>query len=186
LRMRKGAKDGFLWRWLAPATPDRLLRRAYVCWCWRAGYNPGDPHAYPPNYDFGRCRRRARRLPLSTAKAQYHRQRQQPTAHTADQLNREEFARHQSDNGYPPYYWGSGSPWRWRASNAVLLSNRRVAQPFGWSTRLQISALLQRHRRGAPRADALRLAAILLQVNCRARAKRQRVPVAAPPIDPAE
>jgi hypothetical protein len=53
-------------------------------------------------------------LPLSTAKAQYHPHQQQPTAQsTANQLNREELARHQSGNGYPPYYWASGSPWGW-------------------------------------------------------------------------
>src|SRR5690348_1106885 len=33
--------------------------------------------------------------------------------------------------------------------------------------------------KGGPRADALRLATILLQVNCRARAKRPPVPVLA-------
>ena len=50
-------------------------------------------------------------LPLSTAKAQYHPHQQQPAAQgTADQLNREELARHQSGNAYSPYYWASGSP----------------------------------------------------------------------------
>ena len=59
-------------------------------------------------------------LPLSTAKAQYHPHQQQPTAQsTANQLNREEFARHQSGNGYPPYYWASGSPGGW-------------SYPWGW------------------------------------------------------
>ena len=61
-------------------------------------------------------------LPLSTAKAQYHPRQQQPTAQsTADQLNREELARHQSGNGYSPYYRASGSPggWGWR-------------YPWGW------------------------------------------------------
>jgi len=53
-------------------------------------------------------------LPLSTAKAQYHPHQQQPAAQgTADQLNREELARHQSGNAYSPYYWASGSPWGW-------------------------------------------------------------------------
>jgi hypothetical protein len=53
-------------------------------------------------------------LPLSTAKAQYRLHQPQPTAQrTADQLNREELARHQSGNGYPPYYWASGAPWGW-------------------------------------------------------------------------
>jgi len=59
-------------------------------------------------------------LPLSTAKAQYYPHQQQPTAQsTANQLNREEFARHQSGNGYPPYYWASGSPGGW-------------SYPWGW------------------------------------------------------
>jgi hypothetical protein len=59
-------------------------------------------------------------LPLSIAKAQYHPHQQQPTAQsTADQLNREELARHQSGNWYPPYYWASDSPRGW-------------ANPWGW------------------------------------------------------
>ena len=51
-------------------------------------------------------------LPLSTGKAQYYpHQQQPPTAQrTTDQLNREELARLQSGNGYPPYYWAPGSP----------------------------------------------------------------------------
>jgi hypothetical protein len=50
-------------------------------------------------------------LPLSTAEAQYYPHQQQPAAQrTTDQLNREEFARLQSGNGYSPYYWASGSP----------------------------------------------------------------------------
>jgi hypothetical protein len=53
-------------------------------------------------------------LPLSTAKAQSSPHQHQPTAQgTADQLNREELARHPSGNGYPPYYWASGSPFGW-------------------------------------------------------------------------
>lgn len=53
-------------------------------------------------------------LPLSTAKAQSSSHRQQPTAHgTAEQLNREELARHQSGNGYSPNSWASGSPSGW-------------------------------------------------------------------------
>jgi hypothetical protein len=71
-------------------------------------------------------------LPLSTAKAQYHPHQQQPTAQsTANQLNREEFARHQSGNGYPPYYWASGSPGGWRLSMGmgVGLSGLLLAVP---------------------------------------------------------
>jgi len=50
-------------------------------------------------------------IPLSAAKAQYYPQQRQPTARgTADQLNREELTRFQSDNGYSPYYWAPGSP----------------------------------------------------------------------------
>jgi hypothetical protein len=55
-------------------------------------------------------------LPLSTAKAQSSPHQRQPAAQgSANQLNHEELARHQSGNGYPPYYWASGSPsgWGW-------------------------------------------------------------------------
>jgi hypothetical protein len=61
-------------------------------------------------------------LPLSTAKAQSYPHRHQPTAQgTADQLNREEAARHQSGNGYSPYYWAASSPW-----------GRGWGYPSGW------------------------------------------------------
>jgi hypothetical protein len=54
-------------------------------------------------------------LPLSTAKAQYHPRRQQPTEQsTTYQLNREEFARHQSGSGYSaPWGWGYPLGWGW-------------------------------------------------------------------------
>jgi hypothetical protein len=62
--------------------------------------------------DFGRVRRRARRpaaldrqgaIPSASAAADGQ--------STADQLNREEFTRHQLGNTYSTYYWASGSPW---------------------------------------------------------------------------
>jgi hypothetical protein len=61
-------------------------------------------------------------LPLSIAKAQYSPDHRQPTAkRTTDQLNREELTRLQSGNGYPPYYWASGSPSGWGSG-----------YPWGW------------------------------------------------------
>jgi hypothetical protein len=69
-------------------------------------------------------------LPLSIAKAQYSPDHRQPTAkRTTDQLNREELTRLQSGNGYPPYYWASGSPSGWGSGYPWGWGS---AYPWGW------------------------------------------------------